>query len=83
MLVTAFLASSVLPMMPWKVAMKVLINPVPAVLSQVTAACPVFIASRWSCAPPPRFDLMRAIHQPRVPESSPLDGRRCLAVTVH
>jgi hypothetical protein len=42
MLVTAFLASSVLPMMPWKVAMKVLINPVPAVLSQVTAACPVF-----------------------------------------
>jgi hypothetical protein len=48
-----------------------LINAVPTVLSQVTAACPVFIASRWSCAPPPRFDLIRAIREPRVPDSDP------------
>jgi hypothetical protein len=41
------------------------------VLSQVTAACPVFIASRWSYAPPPRFDLIRAIREPRVPDSAP------------
>jgi hypothetical protein len=39
--------------------------------SQVATACPVFIASRWSCAPPPRSDLIRAIREPQVPDSAP------------
>jgi len=44
----------------------------------------VLIASRWSCAPPPRFDLIRAIREPRVPDSDPGGGgRRCLEVNVH
>jgi hypothetical protein len=30
---------------------RTLIDPIPTVLSQATAACPVFIASRWACAP--------------------------------
>ncbi len=62
-----------------------LLNPIPTrVLSQVTAACPVFIVSEGpgalSFPPRPRTTIKRAAGADSDPRGG---GRRCLDVTVH